>query len=78
MTSSLSDTPCAASCARHDLPAMDPIGAVTDSYDYDAFGNLILWLPKTPFSGSRHDVTLHREVSTTRFCIAESAQGRKP
>jgi len=41
----------------------------------------ILWFPKTPFSGFQPDVTLlhsHREVSTTRLRIAESAQGRKP
>ena len=39
-----------------------------------------LWLPKTPFSGFQPDVTLHshREVSTTRLRIAESAQVRKP
>ena len=46
-----------------------------------AFFTLLVWLPKTPFSGFQPDVTLlhsHPEVSTTRLRIAESAQGRKP
>ena len=65
----------------------DTTGAVTDTYDYDAFGNLIHSTGSTPnvylYSGEQFDPDLHLyynrarylNVSTGRFWNADSSEG---
>lgn len=66
----------------------DQSGAVTDTYDYDAFGNLIHSTGTTPntylFSGKQFDPDLHLyynrarylNVSTGRFWTMDSFEGK--
>jgi RHS repeat-associated protein len=67
----------------------DPTGAVTDTYDYDAFGNLIHSTGTTPnnylFAGEQFDADLglyynrarYLNVSTGRFWSQDSKDGSK-
>jgi RHS repeat-associated protein len=66
----------------------DPTGAVTDTYDYDAFGNLIHFTGTTPnnylFAGEQFDPDLnlyynrarYLNVSTGRFWSMDTYEGR--
>ncbi len=66
----------------------DPTGTVTDTYDYDAFGNLIHSTGTTPnnylYSGEQYDPDLnlyynrarYLNTSTSRFLTADPSEGQ--
>jgi YD repeat-containing protein len=54
----------------------DPTGNVTDTYDYDAFGNLIHSTGTTPneflFASEQYDTDLHLYYNRARYLNASS------